>query len=186
MRSTIGPHLFFDGDSLTDTNTGGLFGFGFGQGADLGGLLQRPLILRLAFVALHGNAQLGLGNLGLLEGPRFGFAQFALLDRRFLLPAVGFDLFQGNLTRTQLGQDILNMGISWRRLGRANQYFLQFQVVMLKFLLHLLAGDALDVVAFLDQLDQGARLADILEVGRNHRVQGLFHQPLDVTKALNH
>ena len=46
---------------------------------------------------------------------------------------------------------------------------------MLKFRLHLLAGKALDVVAFLNQLDDGTRLPNVFEVGRHHRIEGLFH-----------
>ena len=51
---------------------------------------------------------------------------------------------------------------------------------------HLLAGLLLDGAAILDQLDQRARLADVLEVGRDHRVERLFHQALDIAKALDH
>ncbi len=55
-----------------------------------------------------------------------------------------------------------------------------------EFVLHLSAGNALDLVAVLHQLDQGARLADVLEIRRDHRVQRLLDQLFDITKALHH
>ncbi len=44
----------------------------------------------------------------------------------------------------------------------------------------------LDVAALLDELDQRARLADVLEVGRHHRVERLLDQPFHVAEALDH
>ena len=44
----------------------------------------------------------------------------------------------------------------------------------------------LDVAALLDELDQRARLADVLEVGRHHRVERLLHQALDIAETLDH
>ncbi len=57
---------------------------------------------------------------------------------------------------------------------------------MCELFLHLLAGELLDGAALLQKLDQRAGLADVLEVGRNHRVEGLFDQLLDVAEALDH
>ena len=56
---------------------------------------------------------------------------------------------------------------------------------MRELLFHLLAGLQLDGAAFLQELDQGAGLADVLEVGCHHGVQGLLNQALDIAKALD-
>ena len=57
---------------------------------------------------------------------------------------------------------------------------------MQEFVFHFLAGLALDLVSIMDQFDQRAGLANVLEVSRHHRVEGLLHQFLDVPKALDH
>ncbi len=41
------------------------------------------------------------------------------------------------------------------------------------------------LAAFLDQLDERARLTDILEISCHHWVQGLVNQAFDVTEALD-
>ena len=43
----------------------------------------------------------------------------------------------------------------------------------------------LDLAALLDELDKGPLLSDVLEVCRDHGVQGLLHQFLDVTEPLD-
>ena len=56
---------------------------------------------------------------------------------------------------------------------------------MLELFLHLKAGLLLNGAAFLQELNECARLTDVLEVSRNHRVEGLFHQFFDITKPLD-
>ena len=124
--------------------------------------------------------------LRLLLGAGLGLAQFAFLDGRLLLAPVGLDLLDGDLARAQLDQDGLDLRVARRRGGRADQHFFQLQVVVRELFLHLLAGLLLDGAALLHQLDQRARLADVLEVGRDHRVERLFDQLLDVAEALDH
>ena len=116
---------------------------------------------------------------------RLGLAQLALLDRGVLLPLVGLHLLLGDLPRAQLRQDLLDLAAARAGRRRADQHLLQLEVVVRELRLHLLARQVLDLAAVLQELDQRAGLADVLEVGRDHRVERLLDQPLDVAEALD-
>jgi hypothetical protein len=154
--------------------------------ARLLGLLLGAGQIGLTGVLLHLDRQLALGDRRLLLGARLGLAQLALLLGGELLPLVGADLLVGDLPLAQLGQDLLDLVVA---LGagprRADQHLLQFEVIEVELGLHLLARLALDRAAVLQQLDQGAGLADVLEIGADHRVQGLLDQLLDVAEPLD-
>jgi hypothetical protein len=62
----------------------------------------------------------------------------------------------------------------------------QLEVVLPELLLHLLAGEPLDRAPVPEQLDERARLADVLEVGGDHRVERLLAESLDVADTLDH
>ncbi len=141
---------------------------------------------RLARVLLHQDRQLRLGDGGLLLGLGLGFAQLSFLLRRQLLALVGADLFVGDLALAQLGQDALDLVVAaGARPRRADQHLLQFEIVLAELGAHLHPRLVLHGAAVLQQLDQGAGLADVLEVGRDHRVEGLLDQLLDVAEALD-
>ena len=123
LRPTICAHLFLGGERLGDTDAGDLFRFRFGQGADLGSLLNGALVFGLALVGLNIDIQLGLGHFGLHMGSALGLAQFAFLDSGLFLATIGFHLFRCDLPGTQLCQDGFNLRIILRRRGRADQHF---------------------------------------------------------------
>src|SRR5262249_30768424 len=146
-------------------------GVGLGESAGLIGVLRRARQRSAAFILLYLDRNLGLRDRGLLLGARFGFAQFAFFLRRQALALIGADLFVGNLALTQLGQNALDLVVAlgaWPR--RADQHFLQFEVIGVELLLHVLRGSGLDLAALLQEFDERAALGDVLEVGRDHRV----------------
>ena len=185
LRATVGAHLLFGCKGLCDTDPGDFFGFCLCQCSDLSSLLHGTLVFSFALVGLHGDAQLRFGNIALLFGTRFSLTQLALFGGCGLLAGVGLDLLHGDLALAELGQDGFNGFISSHRGRRANQHFLELQVVVLELIFHILAGARLDLAALLDELDQGAGLADVLEVGAHHRIEGLLHEALDVAETLD-
>ena len=94
--------------------------------------------------------------------------------------------FSCDLALAQLDQDLLYAVLAIGGTGRTNQHFLQLEAVGIEFFAHLLARFALDIATLLQKLDQRLGLGDILEVGRNHRIERLFDEPLDVTETLHH
>ena len=57
---------------------------------------------------------------------------------------------------------------------------------MVKAFFHILRRLVLNLTTFLNELNQGTCLPNILEIGRDHRVKRLLDKALDVAKALNH
>ena len=143
-------------------------------------------VLGLPLVRLDVDRELRFGDERLLLGARLRLAQLLLLHRRTFLPGVGLDLLLGDLAGAELRQDGLDLAAGHTRRRRADQHFLQFQVVLRELLLHLLARHLLDGAAVLDQLNQRAGLADVLEVRRHHRIERLLDQALDVAEPLDH
>src|SRR4029079_8098764 len=82
-------------------------GFGRRERLDLRRLLLGTGQVGLALVGLDRDRQLALRDRRLLAGARLGLAELALLDRCRLLPAVGLDLLERDLARSELGQDVL-------------------------------------------------------------------------------
>jgi hypothetical protein len=110
----------------------------------------------------------------------------SLLLRRQPLTLIGADLLVGDLPLTQLRQDLLDLIVSGGAWARgAYQDLLKFEIVDAELGLHVPGRDVLDFAAILQQLDQGLRLPDVLEVGRYHRVQGLLDKSLDVAEPLD-
>lgn len=112
--------------------------------------------------------------------------ELAFLDGRRLLAAVGLDLFQRDLPRSQLDQDLLEVHPAAPLGRRADQDLLELQVVAVELLAHLDARVILDRGTVMDQLDERAGLGDVLEVRGHHRVERLLDEALDVAKALDH
>jgi len=87
------------------------------------------------------------------------------------LSTVGLDLLLRDLTRAELVEDALDVRVSSGSGRRADQHLLQLEVVVRELLAHLLTGEILDRAAILQELDERAGLADVLEVRRHHRVE---------------
>ena len=130
--------------------------------------------------------QFRFGDRGLLGGAGFGFAQDPFLLGRRFLGAVGFQLLARDLALAQLAQDGFDLGVARLGARRADQDFVEGQVVALEVAPHFRHRALLDVRALLQQLDQGLPLADVLEVSGHHRVEGLLDQFADVAEALDH
>ena len=182
---TVGADFLFNRDCLGNTHACCLLRFRLGQGANGSRLLNCPLVVGLTLVALDSNADFRFGQRLLLAGTRLSLAQLALFDRRFLLAIVGLDLLLGNLPRSQLRQDLLDLLVAGRGRWCPNQDLFQFQVVVRELLAHLLTGQTLDDAALLDELDKSPDLPDVFEVCGNHGVKRLLNQSLDITEALD-
>ena len=116
LRSTIGPHLLFDGDGLGDTDAGRLSASASASAR----------ICAACCTARWYSALPSLLCTTMLSSDSVIFcccwaraclAQFALFDRSFLLAGIGFDLLLGNLPRAQLGEDIFDLHITRRCCG---------------------------------------------------------------------
>lgn len=136
-------------------------------------------------VALHGDGDIRFRQEGLLLGLGLGFPELALLDGGLLLAGVSLHLFFRDLAAAELDEDLLDLAALLTARRRADEDFLEFQVVLLELRLHLHAALVLDRGAVLEELDERAGLAHIFEVGAHHRVEGLFHEALDVPEALD-
>ena len=111
--------------------------------------------------------ELGLGDERLLLGARLGLAQLALLDRGLLLARVGLDLLLGDLARAQLGQDLLDLARPARRRSACRSAPPPARGCSARTSPSSPRRRCCWIcAAVLDQLDQRARLADVLEVGR--------------------
>ena len=210
LRAAVGADLLLDRDRLRDADAGGPLGLGLGERADLlgfalaeharllglglgqrlnlRGLLLSARVVGLALVRLDRDRDLGLGEQRLLLGARLGLAQLALLRGGPLLARVGLDLLLGDLARAELDRGSARSALRRPRAGRrrADQHLEQLEVVVRELLLHLARPRLLlDRAAVLDELDERARLADVLEVRRDHRVERLLDEPLDVAEALD-
>ena len=161
-------------------------GVGLGVDLDRLGLLPRLRELRLALVLPHLDGEGGGGDRRLLAGHRLLLAQGALLHGGVLLELVGLHLLDGDLPVAQLLEDLLDAGLLRLGARRADQHLLQVEAVGGELRPHVLARAVLDVGAVLQQLDQRLGLADVLEIGGDHRVERLLHQALDVAEALHH
>jgi len=92
LRPAVCTDLFLGCQGLRNTDAGNLFGLCFRQGADLGSLLDGALLICLALVAQHIDAQLGLCDAGLHLGAGLGLLELAFLDGGLLLAIIGLDL----------------------------------------------------------------------------------------------
>jgi hypothetical protein len=153
---------------------------------DTGGFLSRPLVLGLSLVRLDVDRQFRFGDERLLLRTRLRLAELLLFHRGLLLPGVGFHLLFGDLPRSELRQDRLDLASDGSRRRGADENLLQLEVVLRELFLHLLARYLLDGTPILDELNQSPRLADVLEVRRDHGVKCLLDQALDIAEALNH
>ena len=160
-------------------------GIGLGGHLDRLGLLARIGELRLALVLPDLDGERGGGDIGLLFRHRLLLAQRALLHGGDFLQLVGLDLLHRDLAIAQLGQDLLDAALRGLGARRADQHLLQFEAIGLKFAAHFVGRLPLDVAALLQELDQRLGLGDILEIGRDHRVERLLDQALDVAEPLH-
>ncbi|AEK62072.1 hypothetical protein CFU_2245 [Collimonas fungivorans Ter331] len=142
--------------------------------------IGRPLIF------LDRNVHQRSGQLLLLGRTLLSLVEFALLVGRDLLLGERFHLFPRNLAVTQLGHDVFDLGVARLRFRRTDQHFLEFQRIGLETLFHVGRSIGLQLAARLDQLNEGLGLRDILEVRRNHGIQGLLHQLRHVAETLHH
>src|SRR5262249_4394245 len=116
-----------------------LLGLGLRERLDLRRLLLGAGEVGLALVGLDRDRELRLREHGLLLGARLRLAQLALLDGGLLLAVVGLDLLESDLTRAELCQDLLDLPAALAGRRRADQHFLELEVVLAELLLHLLA-----------------------------------------------
>ena len=79
-----------------------------------------------------------------------------------MLALEGFDLFNRYLPRAQLVKNDLHILVIACCRRSANQHFLQLEVVVREFFLHFVAGLILNLITFMDQLDQCAQRLDVL------------------------
>ena len=113
VRSGLGAGDRLDLLGLALAEDADLLGLGLGQRLDLRRLLQRPLVLGLALVALDGDRELGLGDeaSAAWRAPRPRAARVSF-TAAFSWRRVGLDLLLGDLPRAQLRQDRLDLAVA--------------------------------------------------------------------------
>ena len=195
-RPAVSLDLLPGGDGSGNPHAGFPVRFGLSHGADLvsvrlGESLDLFRILAgfhqvgFSLIFLDPDIYVGFGQVGLLLGDRFRFPEFPFLHGGVLLVLIGFELLFGQLPGAELGEDLLDVGVVAGTGGGADEDFFEFQVIVGEFVFHLFRGEVLDFVPLLEQLDEGLRLSDVLEVRGDHRVEGLVDEHLDVPEALD-
>src|SRR5262249_39826115 len=207
LRAAVRTDLLFDRDRLRDADASRLVGLRFTERADTRGfglreemhlgrlglrhrlllrrLLDAPLVRRAALVGLDGDRELALGEGLLRRGAGHGLAELALLGRGLLLTGEGLHLLLRDLTSAELLEDDGDVLVARARGRGADEDLLELEVVVGEAGLHLFTRDRLDDRALLNELDERARLADVLEVRGDHRIQRLLDEALHVTEALH-
>src|SRR5262249_14749404 len=101
------------------------------------------------------------------------------------LALVGFDLLERQLPLPQLLEQRFDLGISFARIGLADQHVDALDVELAEALPQRFASLVLNLVALMQELEHRLLVRYVAEEGREHRVERLRDEPLDVSEALN-